>query len=494
MALDLKNIKSIVGLSGKTFKAVQTKAGKVLWKAGAIVTYVVDTTAAYTEEVDTGASCLAPTTFNPSKSGWTFVGWRKDSTASSSVETSVVMEGEPITLYAVFKKTVTLTYYDADYGKNTATRQAYYNNSNVVKAAFENFTQTAMTGWISSGWSASSEGNPTIAFRDGATISIDSDLTIYGCYKQQITVTYYNNSTSASTAKDTRYYNASGNYVNPSFTLTQATKSGWSARGWSTSNAGNATVTYNNATAFTRASNITLYGMYQQTITLSYAGNSNTGGSTAAQTGTAYWAPAGTIGAAFSLRSNGFTRTGYSFNKWAMGSTSGTQYAAGASITLTANTTFYALWTDNAWTWVNDYVGSGAGLTISITEARNCASLSSGDTLSRFDIHSYHDDDSNWMAINFQTNRVNTKGCKYMTLTFPDFFMGRNNDGNSADYVRVVSNTGAVLKEWKDRVYGGSQKIDVSSASEVYIIGCIGAWGQSQSPTARVQGISFSNS
>ena len=83
-----------------------------IYSAGNIVTYRVDNGVTYQEEVDSDASCLNPTTFTPSKSGWTFVGWREDTTASSDVLSSKIMGDEPITLYAVFRKAVTLYYYN----------------------------------------------------------------------------------------------------------------------------------------------------------------------------------------------------------------------------------------------------------------------------------------------------------------------------------------------------------------------------------------------
>lgn len=83
-----------------------------LYSSGNIVTYVVDSGMTYLEEVDEGASILVPSTFVPTKSGWTFLGWRKDTTASSSVLSSEVMGDEPVTLYAVFTQGVALTYYD----------------------------------------------------------------------------------------------------------------------------------------------------------------------------------------------------------------------------------------------------------------------------------------------------------------------------------------------------------------------------------------------
>ena len=94
-------------------------------------------------------------------------------------------------------------------------------------------------------------------------------------------------------------------------------------------------------------SNMTLYAVFSQTITLSYNGNGATGGSTANQSGTRYYNNGNVVNPSFTLSSNGFTRTNYSFVNWAMGSTSGTKYNAGASVTLSSSTTFYATWKSN---------------------------------------------------------------------------------------------------------------------------------------------------
>lgn len=80
---------------------------EVIYSAGNTVTYIVDGIS-YQEDVEEGASCLSPKTFTPSKSGWEFVGWRQqDTAANDSVLSNLIMENEPITLYAVFRQAVT---------------------------------------------------------------------------------------------------------------------------------------------------------------------------------------------------------------------------------------------------------------------------------------------------------------------------------------------------------------------------------------------------
>ena len=403
--------------------------GVRVFTAGSTVTYYVDSGTSYTEEVDSEASCLSPKTFTPTKSGWTFVGWREDKTASSSVLSSKVMGDSPIVLYAVFKKAVTVTYYNNSTTASSTSGYRYYNNGNVVNPSFT-LTQASKSGWSAVGWSTSNAGNGGITYNNGTAFARDSNVTLYGRYNQTITVTYYNGSTSASTTSGTRCYNSSGNVVNPSFTLTQASKSGWTARGWSTGTAGNSNIYVNNANSFTRDSNITLYGMYMQsitvayyngstnlsttsgtryynsngnvvnpsfalsqaalsgwtargwststagnggisynngatftrdssitlygmyfqTITLSYNGNGATSGGVSAQYGDRYYnsGSGGVVNPSFSIAGNGFARTNYSFIAWAFGSVGGARYGAGTVITVDVSNTLFAIWSKNA--------------------------------------------------------------------------------------------------------------------------------------------------
>lgn len=322
------------------------KGSQKLYSSGNIVTYQVDSGIVYQEEVEDGSSCLSPKTFTPAKSGWTFVGWRQDTTASSEVLTELAMDSEPLTLYAVFKKAVTLSWYTGSLSavSGTSTEYSIYNNGNTVHPTFR-FSSVAMEGYTFRGWVTEAKANATIAYEANKSYVLSGNTTVYATWQKTITVTYYNNNTAASSTAGTLYILSGGSAVAPAFTLTQSAKSGWTARGWSTGTAGNGAIAYSSGSTFSRSANITLYGMYQQTITLSYSGNNATSGSVAAQTGIRYYNSNGNyVNPAFTLAANGFAKTGCTFTKWALGSAGGTQYAAGAVVTLSANTTMYAVW------------------------------------------------------------------------------------------------------------------------------------------------------
>lgn len=76
---------------------------KLVYTCGNSVTYVVNGTN-YEEDVEEGATVLSPTSFTPSKYGWTFRGWSNQA-GSTYIQTNLKMGNEPMTLYAVWSKT-----------------------------------------------------------------------------------------------------------------------------------------------------------------------------------------------------------------------------------------------------------------------------------------------------------------------------------------------------------------------------------------------------
>lgn len=160
-------------------------AQRVIYSSGSICTYHVDTGVVYQEEVDSDASCLAPKTFTPQKAGWSFVGWREDAAANANVLTSKVMKDDPITLYAVFQQTITLSYNgNGSTGGSTATQNGkrYYNSSgnttNPVFALSPNgFTRSGCTF---KKWALNSAGGTQ--YDAGATVTLAADTTMYAIW------------------------------------------------------------------------------------------------------------------------------------------------------------------------------------------------------------------------------------------------------------------------------------------------------------------------
>lgn len=132
------------------------------------------------------------------------------------------------------------------------------------------------------------------------------------------------------------------------------TKDGYTFVGWRTDKTASNDVLSNMVA--TEAT--TLYAVFNKTVTASYNANGGSG-STSSNSGTMYYNNGNTLGATITLRSNGFSYTDRTFQKWASGSTSGTQYSAGATVTLTSDTTFYAVWKRTPISNVVYYSGKG---------------------------------------------------------------------------------------------------------------------------------------
>lgn len=204
-----------------------------IYAAGNIVTYNVDTNIQYKEEVENEATCLSPTSFTPTKSGYAFVGWRTDSTASDSVLNSKVMEDSPITLYAVFKKDVSITYYSKTSG--TSTKQLYYNNGNIINPTF-NLDQGTDDTWSPRGWSKSSDYDAVIDYPNKTNFTSGTNMTLYSSWIRDVVATFYTRRDAGTTVVDvyTSYanYNLSDKAKILAYVGTPEVFSDWTIRGW----------------------------------------------------------------------------------------------------------------------------------------------------------------------------------------------------------------------------------------------------------------------
>lgn len=181
----------------------------MIYSAGNVCTYIVNTGVTYQEEVDDGMTCLSPKTFTPSLYGWSFVGWREDKTASGSVLTNKLMGDNPITLYAVFRQAITLTKI-ANKSTTTSTGYKYYNNGNIANATLS-ISDPSVSGATFKGWSTNTSA--TVAYAPGTkSITLSGNTTIRAILK-------YNDITQSVA----RVYNT-GEWIGPGTSLNNATQ------------------------------------------------------------------------------------------------------------------------------------------------------------------------------------------------------------------------------------------------------------------------------
>ena len=294
--------------------------------------------------------------------------------------------GNTVTLYAVWKGNSYTVAYNANGGNSTpSTDSAQYPNSLTLASAISrNNGMSTSTGTITIAYNtnggstapSSSTGtykNTTTtkytfekwhlgsatgtAYAAGASYKPTGNVTMYAGWKSSSSTTRTSNpSITLTSTKPTKSnstvssytvsYNANGGNSTPSTqTATKTRKYTFSK--WNSKSDGTGT-DYNSATAYTFSANATLYAKYTTSDSggsvnlssaITRANGSTTGYSVTYNANGGNGAP--------SAQTSGNRTITYTFNKWAAGSASGTQYAAGASYTPTANTTMYATWNSN---------------------------------------------------------------------------------------------------------------------------------------------------
>jgi uncharacterized repeat protein (TIGR02543 family) len=199
------------------------------------------------------------------------------------------------------------------------------------------------SGKIFTGWSLSPSGAGT-TYTPGYSFTVTGNQTFYARWVnagevQQYTVTFNANGAASGTppAPQTVYSGISitvpdqGNLVNTGKTFT----------GWNTAAGGTGT-NYNSGDSLVVSANVTLYAQWldpdAQRYTMTYHANGASGTAPTAQTVNE--------GASITLPgAGGLTNSGKTFNGWNTAANgSGTDYAAGASFTVNADTNFYAQW------------------------------------------------------------------------------------------------------------------------------------------------------
>ncbi len=248
--------------------------------------------------------------------------------------------------------TVVLTCTDSGSGIATTTLAASnftLSNTNISIASISSSSVTNGRKYTLT-LSASTKGSTSITLKSGAVKdnagnnSNTPAVTVYE--RQYYTMSFGGNGSTSGSTGSVSCSVTTGSSCNVTLPTNGFTYSGWTFNGWGTSSSST------NGTAAGQSvsisGNTTRYATWKKTLTrtLTYNGNGSTSGSTTSSTCNVDVYNGSSSGSCIvALASNGFTKTGYNFSKWAAGSTSGTQYDVGTSITLSGNATYYAIWT-----------------------------------------------------------------------------------------------------------------------------------------------------
>ncbi len=146
-----------------------------------------------TEQVAEGGN-IDVSTKQAERAGYTFVGWTNDPVGTTPLP-NLQMEDQDVTLYAIFKKdlTVTYKYYDNNGQMKTETETASLYNNDVdvqitLKTLSEDYIENGNT-WTKVGWTTDTAVTGS-TLQESSTQQISSDTTYNMIYSRQIKVKY----------------------------------------------------------------------------------------------------------------------------------------------------------------------------------------------------------------------------------------------------------------------------------------------------------------
>lgn len=154
------------------------------------------------------------------KSGWDFIGWNIYPDATTGL-TEYVMQDQDVVLYAIYKKDLTATFIDktdTDYVTRVIGTTLYgtkEQGSIVVPL------QNELSGWNALGWATGTEVDAEVMASSDTTISLAHNITYYGLYNKEITLSYDTNEAAWEIPSITLegFFNASGQILYPTFDL-----------------------------------------------------------------------------------------------------------------------------------------------------------------------------------------------------------------------------------------------------------------------------------
>ncbi|MDE2387230.1 MAG: InlB B-repeat-containing protein, partial [Actinomycetales bacterium] len=308
------------------------------------------------------------------KTGYIFSGWNSaaDGTGTSYTGGNNFLLNANTTFYAKWvAANYTVTY--SGNGNTGGTAPAAATGVSISTVTPTNSGSLVKAGYTFVGWNTLASGLGT-DYAVGATYSPTSSTTLYAKWTAlpTYTITYDGNGNTGGGVPVAQ----SGIYaaVNLDTNSGALVKSGAYFSGWNTQADGLGTH-YAAGASFTPSANITLYAEWSAnpTFTLTYDGNSKTGGvAPVPQTGIS--STATVLGNTGSL-----VRLGYRFDGWnTLANGTGTTYIAGSTITLTADTTLYAIWTSVP-TYTLSYSGNGqstGSVPLAVTTSSGSVTLS----------------------------------------------------------------------------------------------------------------------
>lgn len=345
-----------------------------------------------------GTVTVVGNTGSLTKSGYTFGGWCTTQPAAGSactgtayVASNTFSINSNVTLYAIWSANKYV--YNGNTGSGTAPADQTYSGSTLF-ASSNTFTLTGKTffGWCTTQLavdttSCGTKYNPGAALLTPETPTV----TLYAIWSGVAlnTITY-----------DTQGGSAvpSVNFLHPeTITLPPApTQTGYTFNGWFLNSTGGTALGATYAT--TSAANFTIYAQWTiNSYTITYDGNSNTGGSAPASSSKNY-------NETYTVLTFGtLAKNGYSFTNWntTFDGVGGTAYNPGDTFTVTANVTLFAQWSAGSITVTYDSQGGNSFPNDSTTTGGTLSTSPGTPTRSGYTFNGWFENSTGGTAITF---------------------------------------------------------------------------------------------
>ena len=319
------------------------------WRAGVTHTVTFNAnggTGSQADQVAGQATNLNANQF--SRTNYTFTGWNTvaNGTGYSYVNQSVYSFAQDTTLYAQWA-IIVVPHSVSFYGNGATSGTTSSQTASATQALTLN--GFVRTGYNFLGWNINNNAG-TATYLDGQNYSFGADLSLYAIWVAQApNVITFNGNGATSGSMSTETASSSTVLYSNAFV-----RSGYTFLNWNTAANGSG-VSYQSSYTYSFAASITLYAIWGQNFTVTYDGNTNTGG-TAPSSQSSYVG-----GATITLQSNtgNLSKTGYLLSGWNTAANgTGTAYAIGQNnLTLSAGVTLYAQWLGA--TYVLLYTGNG---------------------------------------------------------------------------------------------------------------------------------------
>ena len=260
--------------------------------------------------------------------------------------------GAKVILYAVWQKnSYTVTYNYTENGGTSATKTS----DEINYGSAIDLTPTATkSGYTFVGWNTNKDGTSKLSSLTMGT----SNVTLYAIYSKTVTATCYYYSGSAQTSKtvSNTIYNKT---TSTTLSLGTTSLTGYTFRGWSTSNSGNATISVASNGSASLSSNATYYACYSYTVTGTYYYYNGSKFTNSTATAATYMNSSGTKIGGKPTAPTVSNPSGWTARGWSKETASNTSNIIIPG-TITENTTYYYSWKKTITVSYNANGGTGA--------------------------------------------------------------------------------------------------------------------------------------